>query len=462
MRVEYRYDVGERLERLRIRPELVAAIESVSSDGVVAAGQTVKVLDTAGFATAIDGFDTVADFVAGDRVVVHGVRAADGGILATRVERGDADATGTHVAGVVAAIDRSASDGTHVRVGALDLVVGAGTVVRDADGSMLATGSLAVGDRVAAYSTADASGGLLAVSSLRRQPSAASAEPPRRVGGLIRQVLADGSFVVDAVPVDASAARFVDGTAAEIAAGRVVHVVGEASSGRLLAREVRFVANDARPTLSVNGIVSDFFSVARFAVRRTPVDASAAGVQFENGTVENLADGALVTVSGNLVGGRLVAARVRFETSPDARTTAMFGRVADYAPASGQFTLLGADAALAADAVLRFGDGSPATRSDFSDGIAVYAEGRFVSGRFLVSAATLGAGTPPAPVLEGLAFQVDRLARRLRVTGVDVSWDAQTTIVGALADLRDGRRVRVTGVASNGLLAATRLEIGPP
>jgi hypothetical protein len=69
--------------------------------------------------------------------------------------------------------------------------------------------------------------------------------------------------------------------------------------------------------LAVEGRIRDFTSAAAFTVQSTNIDASGANVIFSGGPRADLKSGARVDVTGSLVGGVLVASRVKLELTEE-------------------------------------------------------------------------------------------------------------------------------------------------
>lgn len=147
--------------------------------------------------------------------------------------------------------------------------------------------------------------------------------------GTISAFVSISNFTVAGVTVDASAATFKDGTAADLKNGAVIEVKGPLSGGvvRATTIEIKSVpvvvappppappAPPAPPSagseFEATAAVTGFVSVANFMVAGTKVDASAA--TFEKGTAANLKNGVKVQVKGVLTAGVVKASRVRFE-----------------------------------------------------------------------------------------------------------------------------------------------------
>ena len=456
MQVEFTFDGSDRALAIRVRPEVTGAVESVDADGFVVAGQRVSLAGTGAATAVLEGFESLADIVPGDRVEVHGMRDSAATLVATRVERLDPDGSGTRVAGPVSAI---VAGGARFRVGNLDIVPATGARVIAADGGAIDVSQIAVGDRIAAWSGSTPAAGTLLASGIRRQPTAPATEGPWRVSG-IAATLTNTRFAVAGIVVDAAGASFSGGSAHDLATGRFVRVRGTASAGVLRATEVSFGDAPSAALTSVAGVIGDFFSASRFRVRDVPVDASGSGVTFVDGDASNLSDGALVIVDGAMSARGLIATRVRFVTSPDDRTRALLGAASAVQTGATAFTVLGVTVRPSEGARFSRTDGSEATRTDVVEGSRVVVRGGFQSGVFVATEVVLTPSDADRPLqVAGVAYHVDLVGRRLRVGLVQVQWSASTIVDGDIARLRTGRVVQVEGKTIGGSLLATRLII---
>ncbi len=306
MRVELESS-GSQARTIAFGAEVAGRITSLVAGGFVVAGQTVKVSDDPSSPTVFDDVSGLSALVVGDRVEVHGQRDAAGVVIASRIERRNgASVPFVRVVGSVGALDAA---GSSFRLGALR--------VDYASARLWPTGAiLADGLRVVVWSDAAPVGDVLTAKVIRVKQLQPEANDRIRIGGRIRALDATArTFSLDGVPVDASAAVYARGTANDLADGRRVHVRGTWNNGRLLATEVRFFRDQGDGEAEMTGQVTQFVSPASFTVRGVPVDASGAGVEFENGTAASLADGALVKIHGSVQGGVVRAREVEFLTA---------------------------------------------------------------------------------------------------------------------------------------------------
>ncbi len=128
--------------------------------------------------------------------------------------------------------------------------------------------------------------------------------------GAISNFVSVSSFVIAGRTIDASAAIFMRGSAADLRNGTIVEVKGTLVDGVVKATLVKF-EDAAGDEFEAKSTISSFVSVASFVVGGQTIDATSA--TFERGTAANLANGVIVEVKGTLANGVVKATRVRFE-----------------------------------------------------------------------------------------------------------------------------------------------------
>jgi hypothetical protein len=279
----------------------VSAIDATAHTLVVL-DQTVDVLDT----TVIDsrlagGFGAIA---VGTVLEVHGTRdATTGAVTATRLEpRPAANAFG--VKGPVAALDTTAR--TFTIGGALISYAGVPNVPAN-----LANG-LVVRARL---QTTQAGGAWVATQLGARAPQVADADRAE-IEGTVTAFTSTAAFSVNGIAVDASQARFPEGTTG-LALGAHVEVHGTSANGIVTATtvEVETHADQKERGFELHGAISAVDATARtFVLRGIGVDFSGANVDFRKGTAAQLAVGTQVEVKGVLSadGTMLQATRISF------------------------------------------------------------------------------------------------------------------------------------------------------
>jgi Domain of unknown function (DUF5666) len=313
MQIALKFDDNERATEVRVAAQLVGPVESVGVDGLIVAGQRVRLASFDALQPVFDGFDSVFDLAAGDRVAVHGLTDVDDVLVATRIERLSIG-TGTRVTGLVEAL---AADSSTLRIGTLTVTRSAGTTV------LPAGTALANGQRVIVYGDAAPVAGRLAARTIAIDTIAAADAGRLRIGGLVRELdRGRATMRIGQVNVDYRTATFVNGTATDLVNSRLIRVTGTWSGAVLRASEVRLIRDSVDNAVEIRGTIADFFSTASFRIRFTRIDASAATVEFRNGNVNQLAEGAIVRITGRVVGGALRATRVEFEnTGPGGGST---------------------------------------------------------------------------------------------------------------------------------------------
>lgn len=137
-----------------------------------------------------------------------------------------------------------------------------------------------------------------------------------QLAGVITDFASRGAFEVLGTPVDATNAQITGGPVGSLGNGVKVEVDGFMSGGVLVVKKlrIRHVPGTGGPaSFTLIGAIGGYQSPAYFRVQGQPVDASAPGTTFENGTAANLANGQRVTVVGDrVVDGVLIAQRVTF------------------------------------------------------------------------------------------------------------------------------------------------------
>jgi hypothetical protein len=296
---------------IRVGSEIVGPVTSIASDAtsLVVLGETVQVTATTIFDDRL--FGGLAALSAGTDVVeVHGLLdAATGVYTATRIEP-KPNAPYFKLRGVVSNIDKTART---FRIGS-----GTATVSYAA---ILATVPAALDNGLLVRVRLDktqVTGNWVAInitSGVRRLEDHDEAELD---GAITASTFAvDKKFSVNGIAVDASAATFPQGTDG-IVLGARVEVKGSAVNGVVVATRVSVETEHDREVLGfeLHGAITAFDANAKtFLLRGVTVSFGAAGIEFRNGAVANLADGRKVEVKGVRAadGTTLVARRISFE-----------------------------------------------------------------------------------------------------------------------------------------------------
>lgn len=285
--------------------------------------------------------------------------------------------------------------------------------------------------------------------------------PPLEVSGTVVALdSASKTFLIGTQTVDYSqlGTAFVP---SGLANGVVADVRGTMSGavGPLVASEIRLVPTAVpgaeNSKIEIEGVVTDFASVASFRVNGQIVDGRSATVT--GGTVAMLGNGAKVEVEGRLTQGVVVASAIEIDEGAE---VALDARV-DAVDATG-LTLGGRRVAVAS--TTQYEDRSAAALRDF--GIAAIRVGDRISVRATIGTnglvatriVRLDASTPPDPEpaakAEGAITEFVSVAS-FKVAGRKVNAGSARFYGGISGDLRDGRRVEVEGALSGDVLMAT-------
>lgn len=430
MQVEVSSRDGSSADSLSISAEVIARISSLRSDGFVVAGQNVIVVETGATATVFDGVSGLAGLKVNDLVEVHGQRDANGAIQASRVERQGAPSSSfARVVGTVSAFDASNKQ----------FSISGLTVRYDDNTRILGNGAaLADGVRVAVFSTAAPAGNAVQATTIVVKHANAGQNDRARVGGTITDLdAAKQKFSVNGFSVDASQARFDNGSASDLANGAQVRINGAMKDGVLVATEVRFArSNDSSssPT-ELRGAITDFVSAASFKVRGVTIDASGAGIEFKNGTLASLSNGVQVKIEG-ATSGNVVKPR-QIEIVALGNGGGYYGNGGDRGRgSSGGGSGSGG------------GNGSGGSNGSSGHGNDDVTDG---------SPSSVGASG--LAHVEGLVYDLDAGAGTFKINGVLVSVNATNSYYQSLTQVENGMIVEVTGTVVNGSLVASKLEV---
>jgi hypothetical protein len=268
-------------------------------------GQRVLIGSTTVFDSSLAG--GLSAITVGTVVEVHGVfDAARNAVLASRIEAAPS-ATSFTLRGTVTALDTAAKT----------FVIG---------GATISYASIAAGDvpsnlannRIVRVTLNTAQvNGLWVATAIKGGPTRPADRPHADVRGIVTSFTSTTLFAVNGLPVDATTARFPDGTAG-VVLGAQVDVEGSLVNGVLIATQVeleeRHRGDDSR-RFSLHGDITALDATARtLVVRGTTVRWDAATV-FQNGGATDLAVGQRIRVKGGLAPDRLgvQAETIRFE-----------------------------------------------------------------------------------------------------------------------------------------------------
>jgi hypothetical protein len=270
-------------------------------------GQIVEVSDTTVFDNSLaNGF---ASINVGDILEIHALfDMASGHYLAKRIEPKPA-ATAFKLRGVVANLDTTA----------MTFMIGGATI----DFSGIAAANLpagfANGQKVRVLmNIAPNSSGQLVATSIRADQRKMEDADEAEVHGTISAFTSTASFSVNGLPVDATNAKFPDGTAG-VVLGASVEVEGSVVNGVLVATKVELEAmhkNDDQNRNELHGPITNLDTTAKtFVVRTVTVQYDSTTTVFKDGTEADLANGKEVEVKGTLSadGTAVLATSVEFE-----------------------------------------------------------------------------------------------------------------------------------------------------
>jgi hypothetical protein len=239
-----------------------------------------------------------------------------------------------------------------------------------------------------------------------------------------------------------------------LANGRSVTLTAPRSAlaGTLLAAQTLRI--DPAPTdgvLELTGLVTQAGSAAAVRVRDVAVDASAA--RFAPGaSAADLRTDQLLRVRGRVSGGVLRAEDIAVVRSAADLPIDVTAPLTDFSGADNVFRLRGANVRITPQT--QFVGGST---DNLANGVPLRVTGALVDGDVVASRLQW---VTPAPVVAGTVSALDPVAGTLRLTPLaqPVRLTAATVFRnGTRADLANGRRVRVSGVAGSGEFAAVEV-----
>lgn len=284
---------------VRIVDEIKGPVEAKAGSTLTVLGQTVTVAP----GTVFEDGASLGAIAVGDILEVHGSVGLNGQITATRIEVEDPGTGTSHfkLRGFVSNLDGAAR--TFSIGGARISFAGI------APPPTLANGNLV---RVR-LDTVQTAGVWTATRIDHRRPF--DNQDEAKVEGIVTAYSGSGTrFEVNGLPVDASGARFKDGSQANLAVGVRVEVEGALRDGLLVASEVEFRDNDDEREVEIKDVIESVNPPSGFVVRGVRFFHDSA-TRFKDGTVASLASGARVEVKGTLAadGTSVHADEVDFE-----------------------------------------------------------------------------------------------------------------------------------------------------
>lgn len=437
-----------------VAAEVIGPVTSVMANGLTVLGQTVRVHADPAQPTVFDGLTDLADLAVGSTVEVHGQRAANQEILATRIELKPSGFSVVRVAGTVANLA-----GRSFTIGGLAINASAASIVP-------ANTGFANGQRVAVWTDVAYVGGPLAARVVRigGQPIPENAKVV--LDGVIADFQSAARFTVAGVIVDATGAQIVGGPASDLAAGRAVRVRGTYGP-TLRADRVEFLhAQDAQVRL--NGFVTDFVDAAsNFKVRGTVVRVSAQ-TTYVGGVASNLGDSVHVKLEGVLVNGVVDVSRLEFLPAGAGVLDVQFGDIASPvlsgADGSKTFRLAGQPTEIRTTTATSFKKGNA---SEVGSGRSIKVKGELQGTQFVAGEIQFkdNANDPFVFEVGGIASKV--MPGSVMVDGRLVELAPTTVFVrdGAIvaaSELRNGVVIEVELIRVGSGLTAQQVEIRTP
>lgn len=428
----------------------VATID-LSGNSFVVLGQTVRV----SINTAFEGLVNLGALGVGDIVEVYGLAdPATGIVIATRVERKPPFVSGAAfvLVGTISNLTSTPTTCTF-RISAATVNC-AGATLRNVPASGLANGMrVKVETKPVTLSGLLSPGPVVVASSIRVLSGLSVSHGDRlELEGIISNFVSVSNFQVNSQKVDASQAKFENGTSADLANGKRVEVKGKIANGVLIASKVEFDDDRIAHQSELKGLITDFVSVSSFKVRGQLVDASAAS--FHNGTAANLANGRKVEVYGPIVGNVLKATRVEFSESSDHDGTriSVEGLISDFVSPS-NFNVNGQKVSTSASTIFEGG-----TAANLANGRKVEVKGAIAGGILIATKLAFEDADDEGVEVEGVISDfVSPLS--FKVNGISITTNAQTVYEnGSQAKLANGVRVEIKGKLTAGILTATRIE----
>lgn len=442
------------ISKATVAAEVIGPVTSVTATGLTVLGQAVRVNADPAQPTVFDGLTDLADLALGSTVEVHGQRAANQDIVATRIELKPSGYGVVRVAGTVSNLA-----GRTFTIGAL---------VINADAAAIAPANAALGNgqRVAVWTDAGYAGGPLAARVVRIGGPAIPANAMVVLDGVIADFQSAANFTLAAVTVDASAAQIVGGPAADLATGRVVRVSGTFGS-TLRADRVEFLhAQDAQ--VHLNGFVTDFVDVAsNFKVRGTLVRVSAQ-TTYVGGMASNLGDSVHVKLEGALVNGVVDVSRLEFLPAAAGAQDVQFGDIVSpvltAADGTKTFRLAGQATEIRTTTTTSFKKGNA---SDLGSGRSIKVKGDLQGTQFVAEEIQFmdNANDPFVFELEGIATNVmpgSTIVDGRLIALVPTTLYVRDGVPVAASELTNGIAVEVSVIRLGSQVVAVRVDIKAP
>ena len=442
------------VEKAVVSAEIIGPVASVNATGFVILGQVVRVNADPARQTVFEGFESLANLASGAIVEVHGDRAGDGEVLATRVELKPAGLALVRVAGTASNVN-----GRSFSIGSLNVDASSAAVVP-------AGTNIANGQRVVAWTDVPYAGGTLTAKVVRVGTPTIAANATVTLDGVIGDFQGLLSFRVSGVTVNAGQVNpITGGTAGDLRNGLQVRVRGTFSGTVLNATSVE-ILQAAQATVQLTGPITDFVNAdAPFRIRTTLVRVTAQ-TTYVDGSASNLGTGAVVKATGLLSGGNVQLTTVEFLPVAADTQNVVSGRIvgpvsAVAADGSRTFRVEGLREDVKTTAATGYRNG---TSGDISAGRQVRITGSLDRGQFVAGEVEFmdNPASPPSLSLEGTAGNVQPTSVLVNGQNVQLTPTTTYTLDGAAttsASLRNGVAVEIVASRLSGTVTALSVEI---
>lgn len=272
--------------------------------------------------------------------------------------------------------------------------------------------------------------------------------------GQVTDFVSAANFKLLGVPVDATGAQFVGGTADALKQDAFVTIKGHVDGAKVKADTVRFNPPPRNVPFRLFGVVSGYDKAAgSFTLLGIPMKLDP-GASFTGGTLDSFGNGSVVTVRGSFNGTVFVVTAVEFKPAAMTPVVYLSGTISGLNPATNptQFMLNGATVKLTSTTQIV---GGP-----LADGQRVEVTAT-LSGTDIV-ARRVEVQTPSATAfLRGPVADLKTDLKTFTVNGQTVDYSAATFVGGTASDLDNGRQVRVFGSIDAGIVKAAQVMLLP-
>jgi len=299
MMVEVESDGSGIAHDIRFLSLMRGPVESVATGSLVVLGQTVTVNASTVFETSMAG--GLAAIKPGMVVRIFGLLDPSGSYTATRIDSSSADSYA--LLGFVTAANATAK------------TLSIGNALIDVSAVSLPSG-LAVGSLVRVKLQTTKVNGAWVATSVRSGMRHPHDGDHAEIEGIVTDFTSTTSFSVDGMPVDASNAKFPNGTSGLVKGARV-EVEGAVVNGVLIATTVEVESDEEIEAqgLEVDGMITTVNTTNSTIVVHGVTVSYAGAVEFVGGTVMDLKVGTKVEIHGSLGsdGMTVNATRIRFQ-----------------------------------------------------------------------------------------------------------------------------------------------------